>query len=157
MDFLIKVDGFSFKEAVKHLQNLSKDIVWEDTKEQPKPKERNLLFPQKDENDFEAAAYLKSRGIDEELIQNCIQKELIFQSVFKDIDTGHVYKQVAFVGFDHQKIIPKYINLRGIHNDYKGDSFGSNKAFLFFYRLKIQRMLFMFVKHLLMYCLMLLW
>ena len=136
LDFLIKVDGFSFKEAVKHLQNLSKDIVWEDTKEQPKPKERNLLFPQKDENNFEAAAYLKSRGIDEELIQNCIQKELIFQSFFKNIDTGRVFKQVAFVGFDHQKPIPKYINLRGIHNDYKGDSFGSNKAFSFLLQAK---------------------
>lgn len=45
LDFLIKVEGFSFKEAVKHLQNLSKDIVWEDTKNHPKPKERNLLFP----------------------------------------------------------------------------------------------------------------
>lgn len=107
MDFLIKVEGFSFKEAVKHLQNLSKDIVWEDIKDHPKPKERDLLFPQKDENDFEAVVYLKRRGIDEELIQNCIQKDLIFQSVFKNIDTGHVYKQVAFVGFDHQKPIPK--------------------------------------------------
>lgn len=136
LDFLIKVDGFSFKEAVKHLQNLSKDIVWEDTKEHPKPKARNLLFPQKDENNFEAVAYLKSRGVDEELIQSCIQKELIFQSVFKNIDTGHVYKQVAFVGFEHQKPIPKYINLRGIYNDYKGDSFGSNKAFSFLLRAK---------------------
>ncbi|NME45488.1 hypothetical protein HF861_11515 [Faecalicoccus pleomorphus] len=136
LDFLIKVDGYSFKEAVKHLQNLSKDIVWEDTKKHPKPKERNLLFPQKDENNFEAADYLKSRGVDEELIQGCIQKELIFQSIFKNIDTGHVYKQVAFVGFDHQKSIPKYINLRGIHNDYKGDSFGSNKAFSFLLRAK---------------------
>ncbi|WP_288230066.1 toprim domain-containing protein [uncultured Faecalicoccus sp.] len=136
LDFLIKVEGFSFKEAVKHLQSLSKDIVWEDTKEQLKPKERNLLFPQKDENNFEAAAYLKRRGIDEELIQNCIQKELIFQSFFKNRDTGDVYKQVAFVGFDHQKSIPKYINLRGIHNDYKGDSFGSNKAFSFLLRAK---------------------
>ena len=63
LDFLIKVEGFSFKEAVKHLQNLSKDIVWEDIKDHPKPKERNLLFPQKDENDFEAAVYLKWRGI----------------------------------------------------------------------------------------------
>ena len=71
------------------------------------------------------------QGIDEELVQKCIQKDLIFQSVFKNIDTGYVYKQVAFVGFDHQKSIPKYINLRGIHNDYKGDSFGSNKAFSF--------------------------
>lgn len=136
LDFLIKVDGFSFKEAVKHLQNLSKDIVWEDTKEQLKPKERNLLFPQKDENNFEAVAYLKNRGIDEELIQSCIQKDLIFQSVFKNIDTGHVYKHVSFVGFDHQKSIPKYINLRGIHNDYKGDSFGSNKAFSFLLQAK---------------------
>ena len=70
------------------------------------------------------------------MIQNCIQKDLIFQSVFKNIDTGHVYKQVAFVGFDHQKPIPKYINLRGIHNDYKGDSFGSNKAFSFLLQAK---------------------
>ena len=69
MDILIKVEGFSFKEAVKHLQNLSKDIVWEDIK-------------------------------------------------------------------DHQKPIPKYINLRGIHNDYKGDSFGSNKAFSFLLQAK---------------------
>lgn len=136
LDFLIKVDGYSFKEAVKHLQNLSKDIVWEDRKEQPKTKERNLLFPQKDENNLEAVAYLKSRGIDEELIQSCIQKELIFQSFFKNRDTGDVYKQVAFVGFDHQKTIPKYINLRGIHSDYKGDSFGSNKAFSFLLRAK---------------------
>lgn len=136
LDFLIKVDDYSFKEAVKHLQNLSKDIALEDTKEYSKPKERNLLFPHKDENNSEAAAYLKSRGIDEELIQNCIQKELIFQSVFKNIDTGHVYKQVAFVGYDHQKPIPKYINLRGIHNNYKGDSFGSNKAFSFLLRAK---------------------
>lgn len=136
LDFLIKVDDYSFKDAVKHLQNLSKDITLEDTKEYSKPKERNLLFPHKDENNSEAAAYLKSRGIDEELIQNCIQKELIFQSVFKNIDTGHVYKQVAFVGYDHQKPIPKYINLRGIHNNYKGDSFGSNKAFSFLLRAK---------------------
>lgn len=69
LDILIKVEGFSFKEAVKHLQNLSKDIVWEDIK-------------------------------------------------------------------DHQKPIPKYINLRGIHNDYKGDSFGSNKAFSFLLQAK---------------------
>ena len=74
LDFLIKVDGFSFKEAVKHLQNLSEDIALEDTKEDSKPKERNLLFPQKDENNFEAVAYLKSRGVDEELIQSVFKK-----------------------------------------------------------------------------------
>ena len=30
----------------------------------------------------------------------------------------------------------KYIYLRGIHNDYKGDSFGSNKAFSFLLQAK---------------------
>ena len=66
--------------------------------------------------------YLRSRGIDPDLIDFCIQTGRLYES------TPH--HNAVFVGLDKYNK-PRYANLRGLGTDFVGDATGSDKRFSF--------------------------
>ncbi len=122
LDYLIKVKGMSFMEAMQEVLGLPKN--YKKYNYQPKKKEKvELQLPNKNENCNKVLAYLKSRGIDEEIINECISKEIIYESRDKH--------NLVFVGFDDNHN-PKYASERGTNDSrYMHDCYGSNKAFSF--------------------------
>ena len=55
-------------------------------------KERKLLLPEKSETSLEVVRYLTGRGIDREIIKDCIDEGLLYESV--------PYHNCIFVGYD---------------------------------------------------------
>ena len=82
-------------------------------------KSRRILLPPKSKNADKAVAYLRSRGIHPEVIQYCLDEELIYES-------GDKYHNVVFLGFDEMGEV-KYAALRSTNGPYKGDAAGSDK------------------------------
>ena len=66
--------------------------------------------------------YLIGRGIDSDLIAYCIQTGRLFES--------KQYHNAVFVGKDMAGC-PRYINLRGVGTDFKGEASGSDKRYSF--------------------------
>jgi hypothetical protein len=66
--------------------------------------------------------YLKARGIDPEIIQWCIDHELIYEIA--------KHGSVLFVGYDREGN-PKYGAIRATDSDFKGDVRGSDKRYAF--------------------------
>lgn len=121
LDYLIKVNGLSFLEAVEQITGQAAErspVFASCEKEKPKV----LLLPQKNQCATYAVSYLKSRGIDYELIDYCIRTGRIYES--------SPHHNVVFVGFDKQGTA-KYATLRGIGTDFKGDANGSDKHYSF--------------------------
>ena len=95
LDYLIKVKGMSFMDAMKILTKEGTDLHDTDAKISRKPDcdvKRKLLLPDKSETNFEVIRYLTSRGIDSDVIKACIDEGLLYESL--------PYHNCIFVGFD---------------------------------------------------------
>ena len=94
----------------------------------PAPKEekpKHLLLPQAAPDNRAMMAYLKGRGIDQEILDYCVQTGRIYESRNK----GH--GNVVFVGFDKEGKA-RFGCLRGIGQArFHGDLSGSDKHFSF--------------------------
>lgn len=132
VDYLIKVKGMSFPDAVKEVNRAMEGIEPSFSlpesgakagRNADKEKRSTLKIPDRDENNEAAIAYLKKRGIKENIINELIEEGLIYQS--------SPFGNVNFVGFaDDGK--PGHISFRSTKVDkIRGDSRGSNKAFCF--------------------------
>ena len=123
LDYLVKVKGCSFVEAVETL--MGKAAVMPSTTVKPKQKTepRILLLPDKSASTERITEYLFGRGIDYAVIQYCIDKGLIFESL--------PYHNLVCVGFD-EKNSPRYASFRAT-NDRRvlGDCSGSDKHYSF--------------------------
>lgn len=94
LDYLIKVNGYSFLEA---METISGRAAIPPPSFVPAPKEekpKHLLLPQAAPDNRAMMAYLKGRGIDQEILDYCVQTGRIYESRNK----GH--SNVVFVGFD---------------------------------------------------------
>ena len=123
LDYLIKVKGLSFLEAVETI--VGQTAVQAPVYEKPKPKTDNkpLLLPDKSASNKVITEYLFGRGIDFEIINYCIDKGLIFESL--------PYHNLVFVGFD-EKQKPKYAAYRSTNKQrIMGDCSGSKKDYSF--------------------------
>lgn len=123
LDYLTKVKGFSFLEAVKTLMGNAEIhptlCCTEERKEEPK----KLLLPPKSDSNDKVIAYLFGRGIDIEIIQSCIKEGLIFESL--------PHHNVIFVGKD-EKGEARYAAYRATGNArIMGDATGSDKHYSF--------------------------
>lgn len=123
LDYLVKVKGCSFVEAVETL--MGKAAVMPSIAI-PKPKKdvpKVLLLPNKSASTDKITEYLFSRGIDFSIIDYCISHDLIFESL--------PYHNIVFVGYDREKK-PKYAAYRAT-NDRRlmGDCSGSDKHYSF--------------------------
>lgn len=120
LDYLIKVKGYSFLDAVEILSGQGIPCPTFCTKEPAKSK---LLLPARNNNNDIAIRYLEGRGIKRSLIDWCIEKKLIFES--KD------YHNVIFVGYDELKV-PRHASYRATSNKKMlGDAAGSDKKYTF--------------------------
>ena len=121
LDYLIKVRGTPFKEAVETIVGHSapQPVVSLPRKESPK---RTLLLPEANGDAVRVKDYLTGRGIDQELIGYCLSTGRLYES--------RKYHNAVFVGQDSAGN-SRYVNLRGIDSDFKGEASGSDKRFSF--------------------------
>lgn len=123
LDYLVKVKGMSFLEAVETIVGHTAIQVPIYEKTQKKDDNVPLLLPDKCASTDKITEYLFSRGIDYEIINYCIGNELIFESL--------PYHNVVFVGYD-EKNEPKYAAYRATnHTRILGDCSGSKKQYSF--------------------------
>ena len=105
LDYLIKVQGFSFTQAVEVLVGQSFSPLPHAPQAKPKEREpRKLLLPQASRCATHAVSYLHGRGIDYDLIDYCIQTGRLYES--------QPYHNAVFVGCDLDGQ-PRYAALRG--------------------------------------------
>ena len=123
LDYLIKVNGYSFLEAMERIvgQAAAKPPVVASSEIKEKPK--TLLLPEKYRYAEYAASYLEKRGISWELISYCISTGRLYES--------NPYHNVVFVGFDKQGKA-RFACQRGTYDSrFHGDVNGSDKHYSF--------------------------
>lgn len=122
VDYLIKVKGYAFVDAIKEVNRAMKGIEPSIFIEEEREKEFKL--PRKSSTTSIVMDYLSSRGIDRELIQELISSKMIYQNALRN--------SVVFVGFD-EKGKAAHASYRATEKDAtaKGDYAGSNKEFAF--------------------------
>ena len=118
LDYLVKVKGLSFLEAVETIMGCKVALPTDYcAPQQETPKE--LKLPPKSASTEIVTEYLFSRGIDYEIITYCIQKGLIFESL--------PYHNAVFVGKD-EKGTPRYAAYRATNKSrLMGNASGSDK------------------------------
>lgn len=122
VDYLIKVEGFSFQEAVKHVNELQ----WIPTQNIPlissPPPKKEFILPERNKDNIRAIQYLKKRGIHPDVIQYCLLKGSLYEE-----KNNH---NVVFVGYENGQ--EKYAFRRGTSDvDFKREATGSNKKYGF--------------------------
>ena len=123
LDYLIKVQGFSFTQAVEALAGQNFSPLPHVPQAQPKKQEpRVLSLPQPSRCATHMVNYLHGRGIDYDVIDYCIQTGRVYES--------QKYHNVVFVG-RNLKGQPRYAALRGIVGDFRGVAPGSDKRYSF--------------------------
>ena len=120
LDYLIKVKGIPFLEAVERIIG----SVPEPLKEyKPSPAPAKLfVLPETKHDPAGAVQYLMNRGIDGDIIQWCIKNRYVFETAKRHC--------VLFVGYD-MKGIPRYGAVRSIYGKFKGDVIDSDKHYAF--------------------------
>ena len=123
LDYLVKVRGVSFIEAVETLMGRAAVMP---TMVCAKPKEdvpKVLLLPEKSPSTDKVTEYLFGRGIDYGVIEYCISHELIFENL--------PYHNAVFVGYDREHK-PRYAAFRATNSTrIMGDCSGSDKHYSF--------------------------
>ena len=122
LDYLIKVRGMDFVEAVQTI--MGNGSVSFPTCENIKIyEEQPLLLPEKSPTTDVVFDYLFGRGIDYEIINHCLEQELIIESL--------PYHNAVFIGYDENKE-PKYAAYRATNQSrIMGDCTGSKKQYSF--------------------------
>ena len=122
LDYLVKVKDVPFVEAVERISGVAAYTPPTASKTEKAKKPKVLLLPTASRCATHAYNYLRSRGIDSELIDYCFQTGRIYESL--------PYHNVVFVGLDRYNK-PRYATLRGIGTDFTGEANGSDKRFSF--------------------------
>lgn len=123
LDYLIKVKGYSFLEAANMLLNENTGEVKANAdKKEGESREKELLLPKKNGNLDIVKAYLMGRGMDEEIINSCINDGSLYESL--------PHHSAVFIGKD-EKGNARYANIRGTYGDFKGEAYGSDKRYSF--------------------------
>ena len=123
LDYLVKVKGCSFVEAVETLMGKAAVMPSVTVKPKQKTEPKILFLPDKSASTERITEYLFGRGIDYEIITYCIQKGLIFESL--------PYHNVVFVGKDEDEK-PRYAAYRATNKSrLMGDASGSDKHYSF--------------------------
>ena len=122
LDYLIKVRGMDFVQAVQTIMG-NGSVSFPTCKNIKSYEEQPLLLPQKSPTTEVVFDYLFGRGIDYEIINHCLEQELIIESL--------PYHNAVFIGKDESGT-PKYAALRGtLGSTFKQDASGSDKQYSF--------------------------
>jgi hypothetical protein len=128
VDYLIKVRGYGFVDAVRCLagedQMGVKPVVPKARAPNPTQPKGHKPFepPPRNSNNECVAAYLKGRGIDRDLILGCIERGSLYESAH--------WHNCVFVGHDGSGKA-RFAALRGTKGSFKRDADGSDKRFGF--------------------------
>ena len=90
LDYLIKVEKMTLQEAVESI--LNKEIVEYKMPKEELKESKTIVIPKKASTSKQVIEYLENRGIDEEIIQYCINKKLIYQE--------DKTNNIVFLGYD---------------------------------------------------------
>lgn len=122
LDYLIKVEGYGFVDAVEHINRLISeqppDCFDGRVDDEPQDVYMQKLSPSTDCVEM----YLKKRGINNTVLRYCIDNKLLFETAN--------YHSALFVGYDDEGSI-RYAAQRGTMSDYKGENAGSDKRYSF--------------------------
>ena len=121
LDYLIKVRGYAFLEAVQMIagQAAIQTPVFPPAE---KAAEKKLLLPKPSRCQTNVVSYLEGRGIDTGIVEFCIRSGQVYESEH--------HHNAVFVGKDREGK-PRYAALRGIGTDFIGDASGSDKNYSF--------------------------
>ena len=126
LDYLIKVKGMQFMDAMKILTAdselaLNNAPVLGESRQNKGT--RKLLLPEKSETNLEVIRYLSSRGIDRDIIKECIEEGLLYESL--------PYHNCIFVGYDESGKAA-YACYRATNGErLMGEAAGSDKQYSF--------------------------
>ena len=123
LDYLIKVKEIPFVEAVNLLND--KGCAYRSTPASSKGKlqDKKLLLPERSRGSSRVTAYLRKRGIDSDIIEDCIREKLLYES--------EPYGNAVFLGYD-RKQVPRYASFRSTNGTrILGDAAGSDKRYCF--------------------------
>lgn len=126
LDYLIKVKGMQFMDAMKVLTDDNElalkhaPVLGE--KRQSKGNKK-LLLPEKAETNIEVIRYLSGRGIDIDIIKDCIDEGLIYESL--------PYHNCIFVGFDESGNAAYAFYRATTGERLMGEAAGSDKRYSF--------------------------
>ena len=121
LDYLMKVEKMTLQEAVESI--LNREIIEYKVPKEELKENRKIVIPTKASNNNRAIEYLKNRGIDEEIIQECVDKKLIYQE--------DKTNNIVFLGYDTEGNI-KYAGCRSTGSKrIMRDAKGSSKEFSF--------------------------
>lgn len=121
LDYLIKVKGLSFPDAVARIIGNPTETI--SIAIRPPPDAHKVfIMPEVSCNPSNVIRYLVGRGIDPEIIRWCIDHRLIYETA--------KYSNALFIGYDRDHN-PKYGAVRSTTGDYKGDVKGSDKRYAF--------------------------
>lgn len=123
LDYLMKVKDLSFMEAMEKLVGTDDLIVTNNTNLKEQEKISRLILPEKNDNENKVIEYLMKRCIDLEIILDCINENLIYET-----KENH---NVVFVGKDFNNN-PRYAGIRATNETrFMYDAAGSDKEFSF--------------------------
>ena len=121
LDYLMKVEKMTLQEAVESI--LNREIVEYKVPKEELKENKKIVIPTKASNNNRAIEYLKNRGIDEEIIKECVDKKLIYQE--------DKTNNIVFLGYDNDGNI-KYAGCRSTGSKrIMRDAKGSSKEFSF--------------------------
>ena len=126
LDYLIKVKGMHFMEAMKILSEEEPVINHSETARWNNPdsdKERKLLLPERSETNLEVIKYLSGRGIDRDIIHSCIDEGLLYESL--------PYHNCIFVGFNESGNAAYAFYRATTGERLMGEATGSDKSYSF--------------------------
>jgi hypothetical protein len=132
IDYLVKINGFSFVDAVRELAG--GDIPYS-RPAQPKARpptfsappaltadREPLRLPPRNADNRRVIAYLEGRGISKPIIEDCINRGILYETA--------AWHNCCFIGRDENGKA-KFATLRGTMGDFKRDADGSDKRFGF--------------------------
>ena len=125
VDYLVKVEGRTFQEAVRAVNEAQGGMPSWDVRptQSPPAVKKEFKLPERNNDNLRAMAYLKERGIHLKVITYCVQNGQLFEEA-----KTH---NVVFVGTDKTGT-PKYAFRRGTGTEpFKREATGSDKRYNF--------------------------
>ena len=126
LDYLIKVKGLQFMDAMKILNDdnelaLNNALVLGERSQNKGT--RKLLLPEKSETNLEIIRYLTGRGIDRDIIKECIDEGLLYESL--------PYHNCIFLGYDEASKAAYACYRATTGERIMGEAAGSDKKYAF--------------------------
>lgn len=123
VDYVEKMLGYKFPESIEYIIKKMNGRIPVYIPQAEKRNNVTLILPEKNDNTNRVKQYLNSRGIDNEIIQKCIEKHLIYEEKH--------YHNAVFVGYDEIGNA-RYAGCRATNESkFKSDATGSSKQYSF--------------------------